>query len=67
MDYMEELIHASDPTNSKTQIHDAKNETQIHDVLCLSIEGFLEIKLPDSLKQYRIEYANTCDNTKLNK
>lgn len=58
MDYIEELIHTSDQT---------KNETQIHDVVCLAIEGFLEIKLPDSLKQYRIEYAKTCDNTKLEK
>ena len=55
MDYIEELIHTSDPT---------KNEIQIHNDVCLAIEDFLKIKIPDSLKQYRIEYAKTCDNAK---
>ena len=51
--YIEELIHASDPT---------KTETQIQEIVCSAIEGFLEIKLPDSLKQYRLSYAKTCDD-----
>jgi hypothetical protein len=67
MDYMEELIHTSDPTESKTQIKDTKNETQIQGVLFSAIEGFLEIKLPDALKQYRTNYAKTCDSAKLKK
>jgi len=51
--HIEELIHASDP---------AKTETQIQEIVCSAIEGFLEIKLPDSLKQYRLTYAKTCDD-----
>ena len=56
--YMEELIHASDPN---------KNETQIQDIVCSAIEGFLEIKLPDALKQYRLDYSNTCDELQAKK
>ena len=51
--YIEELIHASDHT---------KTETQIQEIVCSAIEGFLEIKLPNALKQYRLSYAKTCDD-----
>lgn len=50
--YIEELIHASNPILT---------ETQIQEIVCSAIEGFLEIKLPNSLKQYRLNYAKTCD------
>jgi hypothetical protein len=52
IDFMEELIHSSDPT---------KGEMQIHESLCSAIEEFLEIKLPEGLKQYRTEYSKICD------
>jgi hypothetical protein len=56
--YIEELVHASDST---------KTETQIQEIVCSAIEGFLEIKLSDSLKQYRLKYAKTSDTLSNNK
>lgn len=50
--YIEELIHSSDPT---------KTETQIHEDVYSAIEGFLEIKLPESVKLAKLEYAKQCD------
>lgn len=53
--YVEELIHSANPL---------KSETQIHEVVCSAIEGFIEIKLPDCVKEERLNYAKTCDEIK---
>lgn len=53
--YIEELIHSANPL---------KSETQIHEVVCSGIEGFLEIKLPNCVKEERLKYAKTCDEIK---
>jgi len=53
--YIEELIHSANPL---------KSETQIQEVVCSAIEGFLEIKLPDCVKEERLKYAKTCDEIK---
>jgi hypothetical protein len=53
--YIEELIHSANPL---------KSETQIHGVVCSAIEGFLEIKLPNCVKEERLKYAKTCDELK---
>lgn len=53
--YIEELIHSASPL---------KSETQIHEVVCSAIEGFIEIKLPDFVKEERLKYAKTCDKIK---
>jgi len=53
--YIEELIHSVNPL---------KSETQIHEVVCSGIEGFLEIKLPNCVKEERLKYAKTCDEIK---
>lgn len=53
--YMEELVHAAKPNAS---------ETQIHDDVCSAIEGFLDITLPEAVKQYRLNYSNACDKLK---
>jgi len=53
--YIEELIHSASPLES---------ETQIHEVVCSAIEGFLEVKLPNCVKEERLKYAKTCDEIK---
>lgn len=53
--YIEELIHSVSPL---------KSETQIHEVVCSAIEGFLEVKLPNCVKEERLKYAKTCDEIK---
>jgi len=53
--YIEELIHSANPH---------KSETQIHEVACSAIEGFLEIKLPNCVKEERLKYAKKCDAIK---
>jgi hypothetical protein len=58
LSYIEELIHSADPT---------KSETQIQEAVISASEGFLEIKLPDSVKQARLKYAKTCDEIKRKK
>jgi hypothetical protein len=50
--FLEELFHSVD-------IH--KSENEISASLCKAIEDFLEIKLPDSAKEYRLEYAERID------
>ena len=50
--YLEELVHSTHPN---------KSETEIHELACLVIEGFLEIKLPDNVKQERLKRARIYD------
>jgi hypothetical protein len=52
LSYIEELVHSANPS---------KSETQIHEITCSASEGFLEMKLPDSLKEDRLKYALACD------
>ena len=53
--YIEELIHSASPL---------KSESQIHEVACSAVEGFIEIKLPDFVKEERLKYAKKCDEIK---
>lgn len=46
--YLEELVHSAYPR---------KSETELHEVICSVVEGFLEIKLPDKIKQERLKRA----------
>ena len=46
--YLEELVHYTDPS---------KSETEIHELVCSVVEGFLEIKLPENVKQERLKLA----------
>ena len=46
--YLEELVHVVNPN---------KSETEIQELVCSVIEGFLEIKLPDEVKQERLKQA----------
>ena len=46
--YVEELVHYTYPS---------KSETEIHELVCSVVEGFLEIKLPDNFKQERLKRA----------
>jgi len=52
--FIEELIHIIDPT---------KSETQIHNTVCFMLEGFLEMKLSESIKNERLRYSKECDET----
>lgn len=54
--YVEELIHAADPS---------KSETEIHQTVCEAIEGFAEIKLTEEIKKNRLEYAKEVDSKKI--
>ena len=44
--YLEDLVHYTNPR---------KSETEIHELVCSAVEGFLEIKLPEKVKQERLE------------
>jgi hypothetical protein len=46
--YLEELVHVVNPN---------KSETEIQELVCSLIEGFLEVKLPDEVKQERLKRA----------
>lgn len=50
--YLEELVHS---------IYPEKGETGIHEILCSAIEGFLEMRLPESVRKARLEYAERQD------
>lgn len=44
--YLEELVHSVYPN---------KSETEIHELVCSVVEGFLEIKLPEAVKKERLK------------
>lgn len=46
--YLEELVHSA---------HPKKSETEIQELVCSVVEGFLEIKLPDKVKKERLRQA----------
>jgi hypothetical protein len=46
--YLEELVHVVNPN---------KSETEIQELVSSVIEGFLEVKLPDEVKQERLKRA----------
>lgn len=48
MSLLEELIHSA---------YSAKRETDIQNLCCSAVEGFLEVKLPDAAKDQRLKYA----------
>lgn len=50
--YLEELVHYTDPR---------KSEMEIHELVCSVVEGFLEIKLPDNVKQERLKRGRIYD------
>jgi hypothetical protein len=50
--FIEELVHLADSE---------KSETEIHDLVCSMIEGFLEMRLPESVKQERLRIAKEYD------
>jgi hypothetical protein len=50
--FIEELVHIIDLS---------KSEQQIHDLVCSMLEGFLETKLPENVKQARLRYAKEFD------
>lgn len=52
--YLEELVHS---------IYPEKGETGIQEILCSAIEGFLEMKLPESVRKARLEYAERQDSS----
>jgi hypothetical protein len=53
MSYLEELVHVAFFPNP--------SESDIHELLCSAIEGFLEITLPNIAKEARLDYAHKCD------
>jgi hypothetical protein len=57
LSYIEELIHSAYPS---------KSETQIHEITCSAVEGFIEMKLPDNLKEARLKYAQEFDELSKN-
>lgn len=52
--FIEELIHSASYPN--------KSETDVHELVCSAIEDFLEIKLPDAVREERLKYAQKFDN-----
>lgn len=50
--FIEELIHIMDST---------KSELQIHDIVCSMLEGFLEVKIPENIKNERLRYSKECE------
>lgn len=53
--YIEELVHI---------IENEKSETQIHDLVCSMLEGFLETRLPEEVKSERLRIAKKIDESK---
>ena len=45
--FLEELVHSA--------VYPNKSETDVHELVCSVVEGFLEIKLPDNVKQERLK------------
>ena len=50
--FIEELIHIIDHK---------KSEMQIHDTVCSMLEGFLEVKLSEEIKNERLRYSKKCE------
>ncbi len=44
--FIEELVHV---------IYPMRSETQIQDIVCMMLEGFIEVKLPDEVKEVRLK------------
>lgn len=50
---IEELVHSG--------VYPNKSETDVHELVCLGIEGFLENRLSDAVKKARLRYARKID------
>jgi hypothetical protein len=55
LSFIEGLIHIAYPR---------KSETQVHDIVCTIVEEFIEIKLPDDVKEARMKYSKELDESK---
>jgi len=53
VNFIEELVHSS--------VYPNKSETDVHELVCSAVEGFLEVKLPDAFKEARLRYARETD------
>jgi hypothetical protein len=53
--FIEELIHIAFPMIT---------ETQVHDIVCAMVEGFIEINLPDDVKEWRLKHSKEFDESK---
>ena len=53
--FIEELVHV---------IYPIRSETQIQDIVCTMLEGFLEVKLPDEVKEARLKNSKEYDESK---
>jgi hypothetical protein len=51
--FIEELVHSG--------VYPNKSETDVHELVCSGIEGFLEVELPDAVKEARLRYARKID------
>jgi hypothetical protein len=51
--FIEELVHSA--------VYPNKSETDVHELVCSAIEGFLEVKLPDTVREARLKYARKID------
>ena len=51
--FLEELVHSA--------VYPNKSETDVHELVCSAVEGFLEVRLPDTVKEERLKYARTFD------
>jgi len=47
--FAEELVHSGAYPN--------KSETDVHELVCSAVEGFLEVKLSDAAREARLRYA----------
>jgi len=52
--FIEELVHVTYPTRS---------ETQIQDIVSSMLEGFIEVKLPDEVKEARLKNSKKYDES----
>ena len=51
--FLEELVHSA--------VYPNKSETDVHELVCSALEGFLEVKLPDTVREERLKYARKID------
>jgi hypothetical protein len=52
--FIEELVHI---------IYPMRSETQIQDIVCTMLEGFIEVKLPDEVKEARLKNSKKYDES----
>ena len=53
--FIEELVHV---------IYPMRSESEIQDIVCSMLEGFIEVKLPDEVKEARLKNSMEYDESK---